>query len=148
MVKKVLVILGSAREESNTQKALEEHLPFSEYELIDLLKLQIEHYSYDPDKPQDDFLGIVEKMLGADTIVFATPVYWYAMSGRLKVFMDRLTDLITTSKLLGRALEGKSTYLFVTGNSEEMPEGFEIPFKSSSEYLKMNFLGLRYVAMK
>ncbi len=73
-MKKVIVILGSAREESNTLKAIKESLPFSDYEIIDLLKCKVEHYSYNPDKPDDDFLLIVEKMLAAETIVFATPV--------------------------------------------------------------------------
>ncbi len=62
--------------------------------------------------------------------------------------MDRLSDLITTSKLLGRALEGKFSYLFVTGNSDRMPHGFEIPFKCTSQYLKMDYLGHQYIAMK
>ncbi len=35
---KVLVILGSARTESNTFKVIEKHLSFSEYTSIDLLK--------------------------------------------------------------------------------------------------------------
>ena len=42
-----------------------------------------------------------------DTIIFATPVYWYSMSGILKVFIDRITDLLTIEKELGRKLRGK-----------------------------------------
>lgn len=148
MVQKVLVILGSARSESNTLKAIKESLPFSEYEIVDLLNYKIEHYSYESIKPDDAFLSIVDKMLSADVIVFATPVYWYAMSSRLKTFIDRFSDLITTSKPLGRALEGKFTYLFVTGNSDRLPLGFEIPFKCTSEYLKMEYLGSQYIPMK
>lgn len=34
---------------------------------------------------------IAEKLINADVIVFATPVYFYSMSGQLKVFIDRLT---------------------------------------------------------
>ena len=40
----------------------------------------------------DDFLGVAEAMVDAEAILFATPVYWYSMSGRLKRFFDRLTD--------------------------------------------------------
>ena len=41
-------------------------------------------------------------MIGAFTIIFVTPVYWYAMSGRMKVFFDRWTDLLKIDKDTGR----------------------------------------------
>jgi putative NADPH-quinone reductase len=39
----------------------------------------------------DDMLGILSHMGGANIIVFATPVYFANISGMLKVFMDRMT---------------------------------------------------------
>ncbi len=40
---------------------------------------------------QNDAMNeISEKLLKADVIVFGTPVYFYTMSGQLKVFIDRL----------------------------------------------------------
>jgi hypothetical protein len=36
-----------------------------------------------------------EKILKADVIVLATPVYFYSMSGQLKVFIDRLVPIYT-----------------------------------------------------
>lgn len=38
----------------------------------------------------DKMNEIGEKLTKADVIVFATPVYFYSMSGQLKVFIDRL----------------------------------------------------------
>ncbi len=38
---------------------------------------------------------IYEKLLKADAIVFATPVYFYSMCGQLKVFIDRLVTNYT-----------------------------------------------------
>jgi multimeric flavodoxin WrbA len=145
---KVLVILGTHRNDSNTLAAIKKKLPFDTYDLIQLHERKIEHYKYDSSKPQDDFLTIIEEAIKADTIVFATPVYWYSMSGMMKVFFDRFTDLITTSKSMGRSLQGKKTYLFATGSDDELPVGFEVPFKKTSEYFSMEFSGTTYVACK
>ena len=43
----------------------------------------------------DGMNELSEKLLRADVIVFATPVYFYSMSGQLKVFIDRLVPVYT-----------------------------------------------------
>ena len=43
----------------------------------------------------DDADAIVEKMLHADVLVFATPVYYYEMSGQMKTMIDRANPLYT-----------------------------------------------------
>ena len=146
---KTLVILGTNRDDSNTLKNLKLSLPFVDYELVELHKLKLEHYVYDNNnKPKDDFLSVAQKMVDAENIVFATPVYWYAMSGIMKIFFDRLSDLISTSKPLGKALKGKNTFLFSTGYDEALPEGFEVPFKKTSDYFEMNFKKTFYISTK
>jgi len=143
---KNIVIVGTNRDNSNTLRALKDHLDLINYELIELHKLKIEHYNYDQKQIiQDDFLEIANKMTAARNIVFATPVYWYSMSGIMKVFFDRFTDLITTSKPIGRALAGKSTFLFATGTEAALPVGFEVPFQKTSDYFAMNYKGAQYI---
>ena len=46
----------------------------------------------------DGMNEITEKLLEADVIVLATPVYFYSMSGQLKVFIDRLVPSYTKIK--------------------------------------------------
>lgn len=46
----------------------------------------------------DGMNELLEKLLRADVIVFATPVYFYSMSGQLKVFIDRLVPIYTEIK--------------------------------------------------
>lgn len=41
----------------------------------------------------DDVNEILDKMFNADIIVFATPVYYYEMSGQMKTFLDRSNPL-------------------------------------------------------
>lgn len=44
---------------------------------------------------KDDMNELAQKMAAADVIVLATPVYFYSMSGQLKVFIDRLVQNYT-----------------------------------------------------
>lgn len=42
---------------------------------------------------RDDMAAIIEKMLQADVVVFATPIYFYEMSGQMKTLLDRTNPL-------------------------------------------------------
>lgn len=42
---------------------------------------------------KDDAVSIAEKVKNADAIVFATPIYYYEMSGQMKTLLDRLNPL-------------------------------------------------------
>ena len=43
----------------------------------------------------DDADAIAQKMLTADVIVFATPIYYYEMSGQMKTMLDRANPLFS-----------------------------------------------------
>lgn len=42
---------------------------------------------------KDDVLAITEKVLAADVIVWATPIYYYEMSGQMKTLIDRMNPM-------------------------------------------------------
>ncbi|MEM4756726.1 MAG: flavodoxin family protein [Desulfurococcaceae archaeon] len=64
----------------------------------------------------DDFNQIGMKILSSDGLVITTPVYWYAPSGVLKNFIDRLTSMEHMIFKAGRSLlEGKVAGFVVTG---------------------------------
>lgn len=44
---------------------------------------------------KDDMETVKEKLIAADTIVLATPVYFYTMSAQMKTFIDRLCSFYT-----------------------------------------------------
>lgn len=121
------------------------HAHLDDAKLINLSDYSISFFDYTHQNKDDDFYGLAQKMLTSDMIIFATPVYWYAMSAQLKVFFDRLTDLITLRKEMGRKLTGKSMAFIATGHDDIIPEGFEVPFKRTAEYLDMHFKGYLYV---
>ncbi len=145
---KTLIILGSHREESNTLDLAQKKFPGSP--IIDLTQMKIHTFNYNVKEREagyadEDFDSIVKQMINAETLVFATPVYWYSMSGRMKVFFDRFSDLITGErKALGRALKTKKVWLLATGHDVDLPAGFETPFMRTSQWFEMDYQGAIY----
>lgn len=143
---KHLIIYGSSSGAQGHTWALVSQLKEAlNADLINVSDYQLGYYSYAHDNQDDGFKDIAHAMVGADCIIFATPVYWYAMSSQLKVLFDRMSDLITIRKPLGRQLKGKTTALVVTGHDAEMPEGFTVPFQRTSDYFDMTYKGRLYV---
>lgn len=139
-----LIITSFARDQSDIKRLVEAALVDRTATVVDLHKKRISSYRYDETDRGDDFLTIAEDMATREVIVFATPVYWYAMSGALKQFFDRLTDLITVRKDLGRALKGAKIYLLVCGTDETLPLGFEEPFRLTADYFDASYAGSFY----
>ena len=67
---------------------------------------------------QDDAVEIAAKMHDADVLVFATPVYYYCVSGQLKTMLDRANPLFGTDYAFTKA------YLLATA-AENTPETVE-----------------------
>lgn len=83
----------------------------------------------------------MRRIVNYDLIVFATPVYWYSMSGLMKNFFDRITDCLKIEKDLGRQLRGKKAMAIACGSDDHEAKGFFLPFRESSNYLGMTYLG-------
>ncbi|HYJ37830.1 MAG TPA: NAD(P)H-dependent oxidoreductase [Chitinophagaceae bacterium] len=149
MQKGPLIILGSARKESDTRKVVDKIFHGVDHTLIDLLDHTLAGYDYSHIYSEKDrYQQMVDEMLLHQTIVFATPVYWYSMSALMKTFFDRFSDLVTYKKSIGRQLKGKSTLLVAVGAEEYLPDGYEMPFKATSDYLDMDYLGHLYHCTK
>lgn len=101
-MKNVVIISSSPRKGSNSERLCAEFLRGAEEaghqaELICLREKSIRYCNacYACKKTgrcvlDDDMNDIMDKLTKADVIVLATPVYFYSMSGQLKVFIDRL----------------------------------------------------------
>ncbi|RZK62460.1 MAG: NADPH-dependent oxidoreductase [Hymenobacter sp.] len=133
-----LVLLASARPVGHTFALVQRVFTPSECVVTDLLAAPLAPYNYAGQYPPGDaFASLVQQLLAHETIVLATPVYWYAMSGLLKTFFDRLTDLTTFDKPLGRQLRGKRLFALCTGTDAALPPGFEVPFQRTARYFNM-----------
>lgn len=145
---KVVVILGAAKGHKNTASYAKELYSNGQLDLIDLQDYTVLPYVYDTPRRDDDFISIVQKMIDADRVVLATPVYWYAMSAEMKTFVDRLTNLLSEAhKSYAAALVGKKIDLVITGSDVLIPNGFTVPFNLVSIYFAMDFMQVHYRAI-
>ena len=142
MENKKVIILGSARKNGNTTRIVDEISKKSGIDVIDLSDYNISHYDYESKNIEDDFLPLIRRILEEyDTLIFATPIYWYNMSGIMKMFFDRFSDLIRIEKETGRKLRGKKIGVISNSHDNEIEESFYIPFKKTADYLGMEYLG-------
>jgi multimeric flavodoxin WrbA len=142
MENKKVIILGSSRKNGNTTRIVDEISKDTGIDVIDLSDYNISYYDYESKNKEDDFLPLIRRILEQyDTLIFATPIYWYNMSGIMKVFFDRFSDLIRIEKETGRKLRGKKIGVISNSHDNEIEESFYIPFKKSADYLGMEYLG-------
>lgn len=138
---KKAIILGSSRKNGETKKVVNELIRISGWDLIDLTDYKISHFDYEHLNRKDDFIDLLKRITtNYDVLIFATPVYWYSMSGIMKVFFDRITDLLRIEKDTGRKLRNKYMAVISSSNGDNLKDDFWLPFKKSAEYLGMNYI--------
>lgn len=119
------IVLGTSRPNGNTHKLVNLYQQYETADVFNLSDFSISTFDY-------------------EHLIFATPMYWYAMSGQMKVFFDRLSDLLTIEKELGRGLRGKTCSVLASGVDKQPPECFEQPFKLTATYLGMTYQQMLY----
>lgn len=62
---------------------------------------------------QDDASMLLETVRTSDILVFATPIYYYAMSGQLKTFLDRMNPIFAAGH------QYQDVYLLATAAEDE-----------------------------
>ena len=146
-MEKTVIIVGSSRKNGNTTRIVDAIAKQCNAEVVNLSDYNFSYYDYENKNIDDDFLPLMKEIIDKyDTLIFATPIYWYSMSGIMKVFFDRFSDLIRIEKDWGRKLRGKK--MAVISNSHdsenELDYNFYIPFVKSAEYLGMQYLGNKH----
>lgn len=142
MESKKVIVVGSSRNKGNTTRIIENVAKQFNIDVVNLSQYNISYYDYESKNKDDDFLPLIKNILEKyDTLIFATPVYWYSMSGIMKVFFDRFSDLIRIEKETGRRLKGKKMAVISNSHNSEIENEFYIPFRKSAAYLGMDYLG-------
>jgi len=130
MKKKILILNGSPRPKGNTVgliKAFTEGAETSGHTvntfLIDKMNIKSCKGCYkggkDPNSPcvqKDDMEKIYPEFDQADIIVFATPMYYWGLSGQLKIVLDRL---FATFEMTNEAPKKEALLLMAAGDKGE-----------------------------
>ncbi len=141
---KIAVLIGSSNDNGNTIALVNAVVQTINADVFNLKDYQISPFDYEHKNSDDDFIGLVKELLLYDQIIFASPVYWYSMSAQMKVFFDRISDLLQFKKELAQQLRGKSCAILSTGSSPLPERSFEELFSNSFDYLGMNYKGMLY----
>jgi multimeric flavodoxin WrbA len=103
---KIVGVLGSARKGGNTETLLDLALAEAQKKDVHTDKIALRDKSIAPCDGcqgcmetgkcviEDDAQEIYQRMLGSDGIIWATPVYFWAMTSQTKILMDRTYALL------------------------------------------------------
>ena len=103
MSKKVLIISASPRKNGNSDTLCDEFAKGAESKGHEVEKVFLKDkninyclgcgycasHDYNGCSQKDDMAEILDKMIDADVVLMATPVYFYTMNAQMKTFIDR-----------------------------------------------------------
>jgi multimeric flavodoxin WrbA len=156
---KILRILGSYKKDGNTATVLKQFedliSPLHSVERIDLADYTIHDClgcgvcQGKLDEPgcvqQDDTMTIIDRILAADVVVYATPLYAWSFSAPMKALIDRQYCLTKWhgNQLANAFLAGKPTALLVTcaGPIEENADLIQVTFDRIMNYTRSRGVG-------
>ena len=126
MSKKVLILSASPRKGGNSDTLCDQFMKGAQEAGNEVEKLFLRektiHYclgcgacfnSKQPCPQQDDAAEVIEKMIAADVIVMATPVYFYTLNAQMKTLIDRTCARYTE-------ISGKDFYFIATMAETEL----------------------------
>jgi multimeric flavodoxin WrbA len=142
-----IALFASARRNGNTGRFLDCIARELGIEVVDLAAMRMAPYDYGHSHRDDDFEPLMRRVLGCDPILFASPVYCYAVAPPMKIFLDRITDFLDLPELQGEArrLRGKTAFVVCTSIYDEAPASFVAAFRDNFAYFGMRWGGIAHV---
>ncbi|SFU89046.1 flavodoxin family protein [Alicyclobacillus macrosporangiidus] len=145
----VLAIYGSSRRHGNTEWLADrvvDGLPAEKIYLVEKNIRPIADCRHDPAgfaPVDDDYDSVMERVLAHDTLVFATPVYWYGMSGLMKNFIDRWSQSLRDRRYDFRENMGKKSACVVLVGGDD-PRIKALPLVEQFRYI-FDFMDMRFI---
>ncbi|HZG16422.1 MAG TPA: flavodoxin family protein [Candidatus Bathyarchaeia archaeon] len=145
----VAVIYGGTRANGNTEYLAEQAVKGLEVERIYLRDYTISpiedlrHTEQGFHKIDDDYDEVIDRVLAHDIIIYATPIYWYGMSGLMKNFIDRWSQTLRDEKRphFREKMAAKTAYVIAVGGDDPFLKG--LPLVQQFQHI-FGFFGTRY----
>jgi len=145
---KILVLYGSSRRNGNSE-ALADHLTrglectriyLADKKITPIVDKRHAPEGFSPvDDDQDE---IVRQLLAHDIIIFATPLYWYGMSGQMKLFVDRWSQSLRDTRYdFKNGMAGKKAIAVIAGGDN--PRIKALPLVQQFQYI-FTFMGMEF----
>jgi multimeric flavodoxin WrbA len=149
--KKIIIVKGSPRREGNSALLAERLAEGARSAGARVESFYLHHMDIHPcdgcdacqSEPyrgcivDDDMQILYPKLLDADAIVIASPVYWFTVSAQTKLFMDRCYALVEKD---GYALRGKKFAIIMTyGDADPFASGAVNAFRTFQDAFR--FIG-------
>ena len=137
---KVLGIMGSPRIKSNTDLLLDEALRGAKSQGAEVEKIVVDKLKISPCKEylgcfrdgncviRDDMDAIYPKLLEADVVIMASPMFFYGLSAQAKALIDRCQALWARKHILKQSLpDGSRKGAFIAVGATKGKKLFEGP---------------------
>ena len=157
---KVMGIFGSPRKGGNTDTLLEETLKGAEKEGAEVERLHLTEFTITPCKEchgcdrtgecviLDDMQKIYPKLLDADVIILASPIFFYGISAWAKAFVDRCQALwsrkyLVKDRSLGKEGKRRKGFFISVGatKGERVFEGAILTTKYFFDVINAEYVG-------
>ena len=147
----IAVIYGGTRDKGNTEMLTEAAIKDIPVKKIYLKDFKIEpiidqrHAKSGFEEVNDDYNDIIDLILPHDILLFATPIYWYSMSGTMKLFVDRWSQTLKDAKYpdFKEKMSSKKAYVIAVGGDQPYLKGLPLiqQFKHIFDFMGMSFEG-------
>lgn len=147
---KILAIHGSSRENGNTEwltrRVLHgvsaDHIYLRHHHIEPIIDQRHEPNGFQP--VDDDYDQLIQSVRSADLLLFATPLYWYGMSGRMKNFIDRWSQSLRDPRFdFRKEMAGKKAFVIVVGGNQVHTKALPLiqQFQLIFEFMSMEMIG-------
>ncbi|MBM7602740.1 multimeric flavodoxin WrbA [Metabacillus crassostreae] len=147
----IVVLHGSTRRNGNTETLTNqavlgvkvEHIYLRDYEIKPIEDMRHEQSGFG--HVNDSYNSIIERIMSHNILIFATPIYWYSMTGKMKNFVDRWSQTIRDKNIQNfkRQMERKKAFVIAVGGDEPSIKGLPLiqQFKYIFDFIGIDFSG-------